>query len=162
MLLRDEEQMALNDIETRCIEAADHYKSAAQVAGVAPAAPLFRNLAQRRAQLAADLALHIRALGDLPQTPDPDRELFGDMLMELKALFSADAARTLIDERLASEQAIVAAIASARRLALPNTALLTLDRIEADVRMAQRQLAAARDGDPTPGPAGPADPGSAG
>lgn len=143
MLLRDECQMALNALEEKCIEAADHFQSAAQLAGDAPAASLFANLAQRRRQLAGDLAEHIRASDDLPQAPDPDRELFGDMISSLKTLFSADAARTLIEERLAFEQSIVDIIVQARKLTLPGPVRMTLDRIEADVRMAQGQLAAA-------------------
>lgn len=144
MLLRDDRQMALNDVESLCIEAADHFASAARLAATTPAAALFDDLAQRRRRLAADLAQHIRALGDLPQTPDPDRELFGDMVSGLKTLFSADTAQTLIDERLAFEQSIVDAIMTARRQALPPEALATIDRIEADVRLAQSQLTAAR------------------
>jgi uncharacterized protein (TIGR02284 family) len=143
MLLRTDEQVALNQVESLMIEAADRYDTAAARTGDAQLAQLFAGLAQRRRQLAAELAQHIRALDDLPQYPDPDRETVQDLLTGIKALFSADERKALIDERVQAEQKLAESVQGALQLAVPEQRAALLGRMLADIEAACNQLGAA-------------------
>jgi hypothetical protein len=144
MLLRDDRQMALNDVETRCLEAADHHASSARRTDDAALAELFSLLAQERLQQAAALAPHIRALGDLPKTPDPDKEDFGQLLEAILPLFSGDARDSMLDEADEAEAALEEALAAAQRCALAPDTHDLLGAMQASVELARRQLAAHR------------------
>lgn len=98
MLLRNEQQLALNQVETLCIETADRYAAAAGHSDDEALSRLFGELSRQRREFALQLAEHIRALDDLPQQPDPDREAVGELLTSIKAFFSGDQRDTLIDE----------------------------------------------------------------
>lgn len=142
MLLRDKRQMALSAVETLCLETADHYASAEGKAGAAELARLLGELGQQRLALAAELASHIRAQDDLPQTPDPDREAIVRVLSGIKAFLSGDLA--LIDERSSAELELVEAAQEALRHAQPPETQILLERILAHAEAALQQLADAR------------------
>lgn len=131
MLLRDDKEMAINDVEMLCVEAADHYAAAAGKVQDAAAATLFSELALQHRQFAAALARHIRASGDLPQQPDPDREAVVDVLTGLKGLLRGDLRSTLLDDRMHGEETIAAAV----RTALPQD-------VGADLRALLQQVLA--------------------
>lgn len=142
MLLRDERQMAVNEVERLCFEAADYYDDAAGRADEALAA-LFRELADQHRQYAAALAEHIRALDDLPRQPDPDREAFDVVVNSLRALLSGDTRHTLIEERKQTEQALANAAQEALRHELSAEAKGLLNEILAHAQNAIARLDAA-------------------
>lgn len=144
MLLRDDRQMALNAVETLCFETADAYAAAAPRTDQPEVARLFDGLAARRNQLAAELAAHIRALDDLPQQPDPDREAMGRVLSGIKALLSGDAHAALIDERMQAEDKLAAAAHDALQQELPSETRAMLERLLAHVVSSKQELAAVR------------------
>lgn len=144
MLLRDNLQMAVNAVETLCFETADGYASAAARTERPEVARLFADLAAQRNQLAAELAAHIRALDDLPQQPDPDREAMVQMLSGIKALLSGDANAALIDERTQAEDKLAAAAHDALLLELPSETRSMLERLLAHVASSKQELAAVR------------------
>lgn len=129
MLLRNEQQLALNQVETLCIESADHYATTADNTDDQVLSRLFGELARERRQFVIELADHIRALDDLPQQPDPDRETVDDLLTSIKAFFSGDQRDTLIDERKKLEHDLADAIQAGMQQALP-----------ADTKILLRQL----------------------
>lgn len=142
MLLRDDLQMAVNAVETLCFETADGYASAATRTDQPEVARLFADLAAQRNQFAAELAAHIRALDDLPQQPDPDREAMGQVLSGIKALLSGDAHAALIDERMQVEDKLAAAAHDALRHELPAETRSMLERLLAHVVSSKQELAA--------------------
>lgn len=144
MLLRDDRQMALNAVETLCFETADAYAAAAARADQPEVARLFAGLAAQRKQLAAELAAHIRALDDLPQQPDPDREAMGQVLSGIKALLSGDAHAALIDERMQAEDKLAAAVHDALLQELPSETRAMLERLLAHVVSSKQELAVVR------------------
>lgn len=144
MLLRSEQQLALNLIETLCIETADHYASAADHTDDQALGRLFGELARQRRQLALELADHIRALDDLPQQPDPDRETVDELLNSIKGFFSGDQRDALIDERKKQEQELAEAIQAGLRQTLPEETKILLRRFLSHVDSTIRQLEAAR------------------
>lgn len=143
MLLRDERQMSVNAVERLCFETADHYEAAASDIGDDKLAGLFASLAEERQQLAAELAVQIRALDDLPQQPDPDREAVSNMLSGIKALLSGDIRESLLADCERGEEALVSAVHAALRQDLPPDMLAMLQRILAHAETAQRELSGA-------------------
>lgn len=143
MLLRSPEQVTLNEIETLCLESADHYEAAAQQSEDERLAALFKQLAAERRELADELAAHIRALDDLPQSPDPDRETVGDLISGIRLFFSADPRAALLDERRSAEEKLAQAVQHALQQGLREPALSTLQRILSHSQLASQQLQAA-------------------
>lgn len=144
MLLRDDRQVAVNAVETLCFETADGYDAAASTTRTPQLAELFSGFAQQRRTLAAELAAHIRALDDLPQQPDPDREAIGQVLSGIRAMLSANADAALIEERLQAEQKLADAARGALQFDLPAQTRDMLLRIRADADSVQRELDRAR------------------
>jgi uncharacterized protein (TIGR02284 family) len=103
-MLRSEAEVALNDVVEAAREAADLYADDAEVAHEASLAELFDELAQRRDRFASLLDEQIRKRGDLPDAPDTDRETFHRLGNRLRAVFSGDERRALLNDRIAAEQ----------------------------------------------------------
>lgn len=142
MLLRDESQMALSAVETLCIESGDHYASAATHAADTRLARLFDELAAQRRAFAGELAEHIRALDDLPQTPDPDREAIAQAISGIKAYISGDT--VLIEERMRGELALVEAALVALQTTQGAQTQALLRRIQEHAQETTDRLAAWR------------------
>lgn len=140
MLLRDERQMAVNAVETLCFETADSYANAATKTDDASLTELFGKLATQRAQLAAELAAHIRAMDDLPQQPDPDREALEHVVSGIKAFLSGNARAALVEERMRGEDGLIASARDALRQELPPETRSMLERILAHGESAKREL----------------------
>lgn len=144
MLFRDDDQIALSEVETACIEAADSHAAAAARVGDADLAPVFGALAQQRRALAAELAQQIRALDDLPKTPDPDRETIGQAFTGMKAMLSGDARRIFLEQGEHAERKLEEAVQSALSQSLPAPAEAVLHRMLAESAEARRRMAALR------------------
>lgn len=144
MLLRDDRQMAVNDVETLCVEAADHYAAAAGRVQDAQVATLFSDLALQYRQFAAALARHIRASGDLPQQPDPDKEAVVDVLTGIKGLLRGDLRNTLIDDRARGEEAVATAAIAALAQDVDAALRTLLQDVLAHTEAARSRLDAAR------------------
>lgn len=144
MLLRDERQMSVNAVEKLCFETAGHYETAASELDDDRLAGLFTALAEERQHLAAELAVQIRAIDDLPQQPDPDREAIGHVLAGIKALLSGDARAAAVADCERGEEALVSAVHAALRQELPAEMHAVLRRILAHAERAQRELDALR------------------
>jgi len=144
MLFRDDRQMAINDVEALCAEAADHYATAAARVQDAALAALFAELAPPYGQFAAALAQHIRADGDLPQQPDPDQEAMADVLTGLKGLLRGDLRSARVDERRGGERARARAAHAALAHDVPPPLHELLQAVRAQAEAAGLRLAAAR------------------
>lgn len=142
MLLRDDTQMAVSQVETLCIESADHYAVAAEKADDAALAKLFAELAHGRRELAAALARHIRAGDDLPQPPDPDKVAVGEALADIKGWLSGDARSVLIGQCERTEESLAEAVRSALGQEIASEMRSTLQDILAHAEAAKGKLAA--------------------
>ena len=142
MLLRDERQMSVNAVEKLCFETADRYEAAASELGDDRLAGVFTALAAERQHLAAELAVQIRAIDDLPQQPDPDREAISHMLAGIKALLSGDLRASLVADCERGEEALISAVHAALRQDLPVEMHAVLRRVLAHAETAQRELSA--------------------
>lgn len=144
MLLRDDRQMAIARVETLCIEATDRYASAAEKADTPALAGLFTELAQQHRQFVAELAHQIRAIGDLPQPPDPDKETIEDVLTSVKGWLRGDVQGTLTEDRARGEEALADAARDALAHELPADLRALLQEILAHAEAAKDRLADAR------------------
>jgi hypothetical protein len=144
MLLRDHQQLALNEVESLCSESADHYAAASGKTADPELSQLFTELKQQRRQLAAELADHIRALDDLPKQPDPDMEAVDHLLSGVKALLSSDQRGTLIEERAQFDHKFADAVKAALQEVLTEDAKALLGRILAHLEETILRLDAIR------------------
>jgi len=86
------------------------------------------------------VAPHIRALGDLPQDPDPDREALDHVVVGLKALLSGDGGATLVEHRLRAEDALREAVLAAQDADLPEHTHAALAGMLAGIDRARARL----------------------
>jgi DNA repair ATPase RecN len=143
-MLRNSKQASLDAIIKQCREAADLYRQAAELAaGGQNPAGLFRRLADRRDQVAAELEAHLRALGDLPGEPDRDREAVAEILTRLKSALAADKRLELLEERRQAEAALAARAEKALALEYPEEMRATLAALREEAARAEKELQAA-------------------
>lgn len=145
-MLRDERQVALNDVIVACKEAADGYDDAATLIGDPTLAARFSDYGRQRREAAAELEDHIRRLGDLPRTPDADSETIERLVTHLKAALSSDERAALLREREDAETEIGRRVADALDRDLPEETKAVLRRLALAVSEAAQHLAAARAG----------------
>ncbi|HYD97006.1 MAG TPA: hypothetical protein VEC01_16880 [Noviherbaspirillum sp.] len=145
MLLRDERQTALNAVEKLCLETAHRYETAVKDLADDPLSGVCLTLSEERKRLWDELAVHIRALDDLPQTPDPDREAAVHLLSAIKGLLTGDARAALLADCARLEEALADAIRAALEQDLGTEPRDTLQRLLAHTDKARRELHATGD-----------------
>ncbi len=146
MLLRDERQVALDCVIVSCKNAADAYDDAAALAEDPATESLFRELSRRREAMARELEVHMRALGDLPSDPDVESETVGQVWRHLKATFSEDARRPLVQEAAALEEQLAKCIDDALAVDLPEDTLALLRRCRDETAADRSRLPPAQSG----------------
>jgi uncharacterized protein (TIGR02284 family) len=141
-MLRDDLQVALNDLVVALQEAADGHEAAAEHLQAGGPADQLRALAARRSALAEDLGERLRALGDRPSEADSDFETLVDLFAQMKAALSPDDVSSLLEDRAAAE----AKVAETARLALeqatlPDDLRPQLEELRADAGRVATELA---------------------
>ena len=116
-MLRDERQLALNEAVEASLHAAHVHEHGAELLGEAQLG--LRALAAQRRRDAERLAQHVRGLGDLPIEPDPEYEVAGDIVSEIRAALAEDQRRLVLERSTEAEEALAAALREALRLDLP-------------------------------------------
>jgi len=96
-MLRNERQIALNEVYVACQEVADGYEAATEHTHDAALAVVFRELAEERRRSSVALEKEIRATGDLPKAADPDAETAREFILNLKTAVAADHRRVLVE-----------------------------------------------------------------
>lgn len=142
MLLRDDRQIALSQLEMLCIEAADGYAAAVDRTDNAMLKQLFAELGKEHSRFAADLAPHIRALDDLPKSPDPDRETIEHALTAVRGFLSGHARETLLADQEHRELKVEEAAREALKQALSGEADALVRRIRTHAGKARERLLA--------------------
>jgi hypothetical protein len=144
--LRDEWEIALNEVLGLCVEAADHYEDAARrLAGAGEAhavAGLLDRTAERRRCQARRLETVLRAHDELPKDPDPDAELVHRATQWVKAIVATDEERALLEARLQQETRLAETVDAALTGDLPVDAARCLGDIARDVASQRARLTA--------------------
>lgn len=103
-IIRNDTQVALNDLHVALQRSSDHYLDAAKFLQDEHASELCRRLAAEREQLISAVEQAVRESGELPSVPDKDRETGEELLERLESLFSADQTREVLQKRLDTER----------------------------------------------------------
>lgn len=139
-LIRNDRQVALNDLLVAVQESADHYQDAANFLEDEPTCVYLQQFAKQRLILTSHLEDAVRAEGDLPSAPDPDRET-GSMLLEhLGANLSADEAATVIEHRLQKEEELAELIENAREIGIDDNHAELLKDLDENNRLILQSL----------------------
>ena len=103
-LLRTDKEVALNDLLVASRESIDHYQDAVEYLDYDHVTPVLRMIMQERLGFIERIEQAIRALGDLPSVPDPDRETGEMLLHHITAALSSDTATQILEQRLKAER----------------------------------------------------------
>ncbi len=103
-LLRTDKEVALNDLLVASRESIDHYQDAVEYLDDDHVTPVLRMIMQERLGFIERIEQAIRALGDLPSVPDPDRETGEMLLHHITAALSSDTATQILEQRLKAER----------------------------------------------------------
>lgn len=141
MLLRNDAQVALNQVEERCIEAADHFASSAKRTDDPALIDIFESLARRHNELALRIAEELRHMDDLPKVPDPDREAAVEVLSAVKEFFSGDARATMLEEHISAEKKLIDAVDAALKTSASANASNLLLELQAVAEETKQRLA---------------------
>lgn len=104
-IIRNDRQVALNDLLVAVEKTADHYRASADSLQdhAAAVATQLRELAQRREQLSDLIKREIQASGDLPSAPDEDRESVEQLFQRVHASLAPDQILDVLRQRLDAE-----------------------------------------------------------
>ena len=139
-MLRNERQIALNEVVVASKTAADIYEACAErVHEPDFAANLRETAAERRAAL-PDLESWLRSTGDLPREPDEDAETARELVTSIKSAFSLDERRPVVEDCEEAEQALEQAIAAALRLDFEKPVRRSLKQIHEQARAGRKRL----------------------
>jgi hypothetical protein len=139
-IIRSDKQVALNDLLVAAKETVDHYRDAPALIEDSKVNPIFRSIAQGRKPLIEQMENAIRALGDLPSAPDPDKETGAMLLHHAGALLTEDYLSTFIEQRLHAEERLAELINAARITGLEEYCGLLLNQIDENVEQTIKQL----------------------
>lgn len=145
-MMRTDLQAALNDLYVLTRESIDHYQDVAEFIEDEAAATLLKDIAEKRSVIGDELEEAIRETGDLPSSPDADRESGFQLVQRLKALFSADQTQDILVERLEAETALAVRLKDLRGAEPGELCQTLLGRLEQNVAMAEQRLRKAIDG----------------
>lgn len=141
MLLRNDAQVALNEVEELCIEAADHFANSAKRSDDAVLSDVFKSLARSHSEIALEIAEELRHMDDLPKMPDPDREAAVEVLSAVKQFFSGDARATMLEEHIIAETRLIDAVNTALKTPKPANVEKLLVKVQALAEAAKQRLA---------------------
>ncbi|KUJ84950.1 hypothetical protein AWR36_004800 [Microbulbifer flavimaris] len=110
-IIRNDTQVALNDLHVALQRSSDHYLDAAKFLQDEQASEFCRQVAAEREQLINAVEQAVRESGELPSAPDRDREAGEELLERLEGLFSADQTREVLQKRLDTERELRALLA---------------------------------------------------
>lgn len=143
-MLRDDREVALDELITLCGEAADRYADAKTQLSDAELQALFEEFSGQRRAMAETLSDHLRGLGALPRAPDPDAETAHLLIGRIKAALSSDERLTLIEECEHTDGIIATRMAAAADVPLPDETRRLLRLYHGEVVAALGRLAAAK------------------
>ena len=106
-LLRTDKEVALNDLLVASRETVDHYQDAVEYLNDDHITPVLRMIMQERQGFIQRIEQAIRALGDLPSVPDPDRETGEMLLHHVTAALSSDTATQILEQRIKAERHVL-------------------------------------------------------
>lgn len=139
-IIRTDKEVALNDLLVASRETVDHYRDAAEFLEDVKITSILREIADQREPFVARLTHAVRALGDLPSMPDPDKETGAMLLHHAGAFLSDDYATEVLQQRIEAEQHLAELIEAGRAVGLEEECETLLDEISEHVARTNNQL----------------------
>lgn len=135
-MLRDDRQVALDDVIVALETASDAYADAFELlrASEPELASRFDMLARRRSAAAARLSEHLQAMGDLPSEPDQDLATLDTVVRHLRAHFAGPEWDEAISEAVSHEEEIVAKAELAIETSPPEPVIAALQGVAEEAR----------------------------
>lgn len=139
-MLRNERQIALNEIVVACKEAADIYEACAERVHEPDFASMLRETATERRAALPDLESWLKSIGDLPREPDEDAETAREFLTSIKSALASDERQPVVEDCEEAEQSLEQAIAVALRLDFDKPLRRILKRIYEQAKAGRKRL----------------------
>ncbi|MBW7849733.1 MAG: DUF2383 domain-containing protein [Rhodospirillales bacterium] len=143
-MLRDEVEVALNELVDLAEASAEAYARAAELAGDSELIAMFRGLEERRREMAEEIRNHDRRLGDIPHAPDPDKSTARDLWARFRAALAFNAGQELLASCEAAEEHLAQRMASALDLPPPEAPAELIRHLQYEVVATVGRLAALR------------------
>ena len=142
--IRTDQQAALNNLLVAVRETNDHYRDSAEIIHEENIKKTLRNIARQREPFLTRLEEAVRAVGDLPAVPDPDREAGAMLLHHVTALIKDDYIDDVVTQRLEGEKNLSAIVAEGQKTSLSAPHQNLLNDISHNIRRAIEQLQSMR------------------
>jgi hypothetical protein len=130
-ILRTDKEVALNDLLVASRETIDHYQDAIEYLDDGTIAAILREIIAQREPLIARIETAIRALGDLPSVPDPDKETGEMIIHHVSAALSSDTAHEVVEQRIKADYHLAELIQACRDVGLADDQGALLDALAA-------------------------------
>lgn len=127
-LIRTDEEVALNDLLIASRESVDHCRDAAEFLDEKDITDVLRAIASQREPFIARFEQAIRAMGELPSVPDPDKEAGTMLIHHASAFLSEDYSSEVIEQRLNAEATLSDLTNNASALGIDATLLNDFSR----------------------------------
>ncbi|MDN5848557.1 MAG: hypothetical protein L0H63_02820 [Nitrococcus sp.] len=134
MMLKDDRQVALNELVAHCEATARRYRHAADILAGTGGEAALRRFAAERDGLTQRLRYQVRRLGDLPDTADVNRDTLQILDESVMARLAARGATAVLRERIDDEQRIMALANAALAEGLPEAVRHILEVAREDAR----------------------------
>lgn len=113
--IRTDQQAALNNLLVAVRETNAHYRDSVELLTDEVMRKTLRNIIRQREPFLVRLEEAVRAVGDLPSMPDPDREAGAMLLHHVTALMKDDYLEDVITQRLAAENNLAGLVDEGRK-----------------------------------------------
>ncbi|HSX85278.1 MAG TPA: DUF2383 domain-containing protein [Cellvibrio sp.] len=141
-LLRTDKEVALNDLLVASRETVDHYQDAVEYLDDDHITPVLCMIMQERQGFIERIEQAIRALGDLPSVPDPDRETGEMLLHHITAALSSDTATQILEQRIKAERHVLELVQACHAAGLDDAHEKLLREMEQQIHTAIERLEA--------------------
>lgn len=112
-IFRTDSQVALNTLLVAAMETLDHYRDAVEMVET-NFGHIFGDIGKLRRELIHRLKDAVRASGDLPAVPDPDKEAGEMLLHRIAAMIKSSYAVDILEQRIEGEKKLADLIVEAQ------------------------------------------------
>lgn len=141
--IRSDQQVALNNLLVAVRESVDHYRDAAGLLEEKNICALLNDITNERSAFIGRLEQAIRASGDLPTMPDPDKET-GEILMHhLAAFLKSQYADKILEQRIEAEKNLASLVIDGKTAGLDESHTILISELDDHVAHTIDKLQAA-------------------
>jgi len=142
-MIRNEVEVALNEVLSQCEHVARRYRHSATIASERRVAGLLNRLAAEREGAAEQLRFHLQALGDTPDASDVEIDALREVGDRISARLAASGDAALLRGREQDENRLRAVVDRALATPVPGNARDVLERVRRELAAAVEELTAA-------------------